>query len=168
MKYSFTQPLPKSIISHPTKIWLFYLFLSIGLVYGYGIYLSYQISTIKASTNSEGVDIIAHDEFIASANERTRLLQSDIDLEAFNKSHNADVNLAIAKLFDIIPDQITINFIELDEKKLTIKGITPTREAYTFLLGAPLKSAFSTSSADFYALPSGWFNFTSISTVESQ
>lgn len=165
MKYSFTAPLQKSIISHLTKIWIFYIFLSLGIIYGYGMYLQLQITSIKAQTEQSGGDITEHDDFINVTNENVRLLQYEINLDATNKSYNSDVNIALTKLFDIIPDQITVNYIMLEETKLTIKGITPTRETYAFLLEAPLKSTFTQTRADFFALPNGWFNFTSISTV---
>lgn len=168
MKYSFTPPLQKSIISHLTKIWIFYIFLSLGIIYGYGVYLDLQVTTIKANTKNSGGDITEYDAFINATNENVSLLQYEIDLDTLNKNYNSDVNLATTKLFDIIPDQITINYIMLEENKLTIKGITPTREAYAFLLEAPLRSTFTKSRADFFALPNGWFNFTSINTVEEQ
>lgn len=166
MKYSFTQPLPKSIISHLTKIWIFYIALSVGVIYAYGIYLNYQIKTVKSLAQMSSVDINAQDEFINLTNENMRQMQYEIDLDTINKTYNNDVNIALSKLFEIIPDQITINYIQLQENALTLKGITPTREAYAFLLEAPLKSTFSKSRADFFALPNGWYNFTSISTVD--
>lgn len=166
MKYSFTHPLPKSIISHPTKIWLFYILLSIGIIYVYGIYLNYQIHTIKSHASVSNTDISDSDEAINKLNEKLRQMHYEAEIDARNKAHNADMLGALARIFDLVPDQITINYIELQENTLTIKGITPTREAYAFLLEAPLRSAFSKSRADFYALPNGWFNFTSISTNE--
>lgn len=166
MKYSFTPPLQKSIISHLTKIWIFYILLSLGLIYGYGVYLQFQITAIKAHTQQSGGDITEHDAFINATNKNVYNLQYEINLDSTNQSYNNDVNLATAKLFDIIPDQITINHIMLEESKLIIKGITPTREAYAFLMDAPLRATFSKSRADFFALPNGWFNFTSISTVD--
>lgn len=166
MKYSFTQPLPKSIISHLTKIWIFYIALSVGIIYAYGIYLNYQINTVKSLSQISSVDMNTQDEFINLTNENMRQMQYEIDLDSLNKTYNSDVYVALSKLFDIIPNQITINYIELQEKALILKGITPTREEYKFLLEAPLKSAFTKSNADFFALPNGWHNFTSISTVD--
>lgn len=167
MKYSFTHPLPKSIISHPTKIWIFYIALSVGLIYGYGVYLNYQIHTIKSHASLSSTDISESDEAINKVNEKLRKMRYEAEIDIKNKAHNADVAGALARIFELVPDQITINYIELQENTLTIKGITPTREAYAFLLEAPLRSAFSKSRADFYALPNGWFNFTSISTNEA-
>ena len=164
MKYSFTQPLPKSIISHTTKIWIFYILLSIGIIYGYGIYLNYQISTINSHANLSSTDITQSDEAINELNEKLRKMRYEAQIDTDNKTHNADVAGALGRIFDLVPNQITINYVELQENTLTIKGITPTREAYAFLLEAPLRSAFHKSRADFYALPNGWFNFTSIST----
>ncbi len=165
MKYSFTPPLQKSIISHLTKIWIFYILLSLGIIYGYGVYLQLQMTTIKAHATQSGGNITQHDAFINATSENVRLLQYEIDLDSTNRTYNNDVNLALTKLFDIIPDQITVNYILLEETKLTIKGITPTREVYAFLMEAPLKATFTQTRADFFALPNGWFNFTSISTV---
>ena len=88
MKYSFTQPLQKSIISHLTKIWFFYIFLSLGIIYVYGVYLELQITTIKAHTQSSGGDITEHDAFINGINENVSLLQYEINLDALNKNYN--------------------------------------------------------------------------------
>lgn len=166
MKYSFTQPLPKSIISHLTKIWIFYIMLSVGMIYAYGIYLNYQIKTVKSLAEISSVDMNTQDEFINRTNENMRQMRYEIELEALNKTYNDDVNIALLKLFELIPKPITINYIQLEENSLTLKGITPSRENYKFLLEAPLKSTFSKSRVDFFALSNGWFNFTSISTVE--
>lgn len=166
MKYSFTQPLPKSIISHITKIWIFYIVLSIGLIYGYGIYLNYQINTIKSHTNISNTDIDAQDANIKKASENLRIIKSKVDLDTQTSTHNGDVALALEKIFALIPNAITINYMELQENALIFKGITPSREQYSFLLEAPLRAVFHKTRADFYALPNGWFNFTSISTNE--
>lgn len=164
MKYSFTQPLPKSIISHLTKIWIFYIVLSVGLIYGYGIYLSYQIKITKSLTSVSNTDFDAQDTYIKNITENMQIMKSKIDLETQNRTHNDDISLALEKLFTLIPKAITINYMELQENSLIIKGVTPSREQYALLLEAPLKAVFYKSRADFYALPNGWFNFTSIST----
>lgn len=166
MKYSFTQPLPKSIISHQTKIWIFYIALSVGLIYGYGIYLNYQINTIKSHTSISNADIDTQDAHIKKATESMQEMKAKADLEAHNRTHNGDVALALEKILALIPNAITINYMELQENALIIKGITPSREQYTFLLEAPLRAVFHKTRTDFYALPNGWFNFTSISTNE--
>lgn len=140
--------------------------LSVGMIYAYGIYLNYQIKTVKSLAEISSVDMNTQDEFINRTSENMRQMRYEIELEALNKTYNDDVNIALSKLFEIIPDQITINYIQLEENSLILKGITPTRETYAFLLGTPLKSTFSKSRADFFALPNGWYNFTSISTVE--
>ena len=110
----------------------------------------------------------AQDEKISIINKNTEQLQYEINLEQINKNYNYELQNALSKLFDLIPDQITITQISLEEDKLILKGITPTREIYSFLLQAPLKSIFTTSRVDFFPLPNGWFNFTSISTLDKE
>ncbi len=165
MKYSFTAPQPKSIISHLTKIWLFYLVLSLFIIYCYGIYLQYRISAFIATAQTSNIEIDTQDAGLDNMNAAMDRLRYQIALDSQNKAYNNDLTIAVTKLFDIIPDQITINYLQLEPDKLTLKGITPTRENYKFLLEAPLKSTFTKSRADFFALPNGWYNFTSISTV---
>ncbi|MGX2983439.1 hypothetical protein [Helicobacter sp. 23-1045] len=167
MKYSFTHPLPKSIISHQTKIWIFYIAISVGIIYGYGVYLDYQIKTIKSHAQLSNTQIDGQDESISALNNTLNKMRTEIKLEAQNLAHNKDLSDALIKIFDLVPNQITINFMRLDENSLMLKGTTPTREAYSFLLEAPLRAVFDTTRADFYALPNGWFNFTSISKNQS-
>ncbi|RDU65507.1 hypothetical protein [Helicobacter sp. MIT 14-3879] len=166
MKYSFTSPLPKSIISHLTKIWIFYILLSVVIIYMYGIYLHIQIDALTTTQQHSEADINAQDSYIDMLNSNIERLRYEINLDSTNNKYNNELKNALLKLFTLIPDQITITYISLEEKKLVIKGITPTRETYSFLLQAPLKSVFTTSRVDFFPLQNGWYNFTSISTLE--
>lgn len=168
MKYSFTQPFPKSIISYLTKIWLFYIILSVGMIYLNGIYLNIKADTFKATKNMLDTQIDTQDENINTVNIHTNRLNYELKLDNLNKYYNNELKDAIIKLFSLIPDQITITYIELEEKKLVLKGITPSRETYSFLLQAPLKSIFNTSKVDYFPLPNGWYNFTSISTLDEK
>lgn len=168
MRYSFTSPLPKSLISQLTKIWIFYIVLSVGIVYLTGIYLSIERDTLKNNTQLTESSINAQDEQIIKIKTDINRLEYELNLDNINKFYNDELREALIKLFGLIPDQITITQINLEEKKLTLKGITPTREVYSFLLQAPLKSIFTTSSVNFFPLPNGWYNFTSISVLKEE
>lgn len=167
-RYSFTAPRPKSVISKLTKIWIFYTILSVGIVYFGGIYLKTEMNVMQNNTQVTETGMNAQDEKIALINKNIERLKYEINLDNINKNYNDELQNALLKLFELIPDQITITQIILEEDKLTLKGITPTREIYSFLLQAPLRSIFTTSKVDFFPLPNGWFNFTSISTLDKE
>ena len=44
-----------------------------------------------------------------------------------------------------------------------MRGLTPSKEVYKFLLEAPLRAVFTQTRVEFYPLASGWFNFVSVS-----
>ena len=44
-----------------------------------------------------------------------------------------------------------------------MRGLTPSKEVYKFLLEAPLRAVFTQTRVEFYPLTSGWFNFVSVS-----
>ena len=68
-------------------------------------------------------------------------------------------------LFDLVPDQITLKKVEMDRNSLVLYGVTPTQDAFNFLLAAPLKSIFHTSQTTFYLSPQGWYNFVSTNKI---
>lgn len=168
MRYSFTQPLPKSIISRLTKVWVFYIALSVGIVYLYGIYLNLQKYALRSNMNLTEMSIDSSDSETAQVTRHIERLKYEANLYNLNKTYTDELRIALTKLFDLIPDQITITQITLEENRLVLKGITPSREIYSFLLASPLKSVFTTSSVNYFPLPNGWYNFTSISTLKSE
>ncbi|RAX54955.1 hypothetical protein CCY99_02090 [Helicobacter sp. 16-1353] len=168
MRYSFTSPLPKSIISRLTKIWIFYIILSVMIVYLSGLYLNIERNTLRSNMEIAESNINTQDEQIAKIQADINRLQYELNLDNTNKFYNSELKSALLKLFELIPNQITITQISLEEKRLVLKGITPSREIYSFLLQAPLKSIFTTSRVDFFPLPNGWYNFTSISVLKEE
>ena len=163
MRYSFTEALPKSIISKLAKIWIFYLVLSVIIIYGAGIYLTMQKNVVIINTRSIENAIENREKQIENIRSNYDRLNEEIDLNKLNTEYNNKVRSALSNLFEFIPDQITITQIIMEDKKLTIKGITPSRELYSFLMQAPLRSIFNVSKVDFFPLQNGWYNFTSIS-----
>lgn len=158
MKYSFTKPLPKSIVSRSTKIWICLFLLSIIIIYTYGIYLNSKIDTLNAARQTI-------ESNIDSKNKDISRLKYELSLNSINESYNKGLKSAVLKLFALIPDQVTITYMSLEEKSLVLKGTTPTQQVYSFYLGTPLKTIFDKSNVDFIPLTNGWFNFTSISTL---
>lgn len=166
MRYSFTLANPKSIISRLTKIWIFYIILSIGIMHMFGIYLKMQKENILKSIGHAQQKIETKDKDTLHIQKNINRLEYEINLDNINTQYNRELKDALINLFKLIPDQITITQMIIDKKKLILKGITPTREMYSFLLQVPLKSVFTTSNVDFYPLKNGWYNFTAISEIK--
>ncbi len=73
----------------------------------------------------------------------------------------------LSNLLGLIPDQIVVKSIELDYNTLAMRGLTPSKEVYKFLLEAPLRAVFTQTKVEFFPLMSGWFNFVSVSKTNS-
>ncbi|RAX58847.1 hypothetical protein CCZ01_01235 [Helicobacter monodelphidis] len=163
--YSFIRPEKKSIFSKLTKIWGFYCILSVGIVSAYiawieseKIYMQYRIEESVAQKQT-------YQDQIAQVQAQLKGSNSDVLFAKRIDTQNNKVAKSISNLFDLTPDQITLSNIEMHKDMLVLKGVTPSKEIYSFLLEAPLRAIFHESRVDFYPLSSGWFNFVSVSKM---
>lgn len=163
MSMSFITPNRKSFISHLTYNWLLCFCASSMLLGGLWLLFDLQLKNLWYSSqdheNQIKVQQIAQEDLKAKFDFLNLQVQKIEEIQQKNKT----LMEGITNLLNLIPEQITINSIYLEEDKLTIKGITPSKELYIFLLEAPLKAIFDQSNVDFFVLPSGWYNFVSVS-----
>lgn len=94
--------------------------------------------------------------------------EEKVYFHSYVESQNKMLQESVENLFDLIPEQITLNKIQMEQSQLTLYGTTPSKQIYTFLLEVPLRSIFHQSRADFYMLPNGWYNFVSISKLNQE
>ena len=80
-------------------------------------------------------------------------------------SNNTLLKESMKNLFDLVPDQITLKKVEMERNSLILYGVSPTQDAFNFLLAAPLKSIFHTSNTTFYLTKEGWYNFVSVNKI---
>ncbi|RDU71759.1 hypothetical protein [Helicobacter brantae] len=165
MNYSFISPLRKPIFSPITKSWAL-CFLASGLIV-VGIYflLKFQTQSFINQSNNIDNEISNQATLKNELSDKLKYLNTQLDEIRLIQEENTALINAIENLFGLIPDQITINSIALTNNELTIKGITPSKELYIFLLESPLRAIFSESKVDFFVLPSGWYNFVSVSKI---
>ncbi|MDO7252312.1 hypothetical protein [Helicobacter cappadocius] len=163
MNLSFIASKPKYIFAKITKIWFFYIILSLVILFGFMSLLKYQIFLSKARVNDyQEKQAFYHTQIgKIDAYEERILLESELAKD--RAVHNLMIRDAVVNLFNIIPDQITISYIEIGNDSLSMKGSTPSKEVFNFLLQDPLKAIFGKSSVTFFALSSGWYNFVSLS-----
>ncbi|PAF44684.1 hypothetical protein [Helicobacter sp. 11S02596-1] len=163
MRLSFLKPRPKYIVTKITKIWVFYIIVSLGMMFGFLLLLESQILlSHKRIAEYQSKQASYQSKIVKMQAYQSRIL-SETDLLKQRQIHNLVVRDAIRNLFNIIPDQITIDYIEIGNDSLLIKGATPSKEVFKFLLQDPLKAIFGKSSVSFFALSNGWYNFVSTS-----
>lgn len=168
--YSFIQPKAKSIFRRFTKFWLFYILLMIVCIGVFDRFLEtridgkqYEVVDMDDQTKEVSEKITATKEYIARlVYEQNTVALIDEKIGGV-KSTNQRFRSGFERLVNLIPAQITLKSIRIDERKLELKGITPSEEVYKFLLEAPLKASFDESRVDFFPLVNGWFHFTSVS-----
>jgi disulfide oxidoreductase YuzD len=110
-----------------------------------------------------------------NSQQNTQNITSQIQLINKKNSIYSDIKInnsifadSIKNLFDLVPNQITLHSLELNEDRLIIKGYTPTKDIYNYLFDVPLKSIFDSSKTTFYMLSNGQYSFLSINKFEKK
>lgn len=162
---SFTRAQAKHIFAKVTKIWWLYFALTAVILVAANVFLTQEISTSIERANeyqSEQKrlqsDIQDLDEYYERLSYEVALINQRIDKNDIRRDKIYD-------LLALIPDKITLHFIEIGESTLTLKGVTPSKEFFYFALQDPLKANFGRSNVSFYALSNGWYEFVSISNT---
>ncbi|MCI7023632.1 MAG: hypothetical protein MR964_05380 [Campylobacter sp.] len=166
LTYSFIKPKLKPILSLFSLIWISLIgFISVVcLIVNFSIkILSYNL---KEATNENQVSYDEYNRRIAIIKEHIKNLSEQQDEIESILATNQALKRSLQNIYDIVPDTVTLDFVKLDKNSLEIRGQTPSKEAFTLLMEAPLKSIFTKTKTTFYQLPNGWLNFSSISTSE--
>ena len=168
MKYSLITPRPKKVISGELQLALFFFMVSIAMVVGTYVFLSYKTYEFKSQHANIG-------KRIENLNEKTRILEKNIEnIEVAVRTHedittnNIVMKESIRNLFDLVPDKITLTRAELGATSLVLSGITPSKETYEFLLQAPLRSIFHRTYTSYYPAQNGWYRFTSTNYLDDE
>ncbi|MFP4332737.1 MAG: hypothetical protein ACLFQJ_05500 [Campylobacterales bacterium] len=168
MRYSFITPQEKKIFQDNTKVWMGLFALSIMMLLVFNFFLSYKQSDMELLKEENELIEKEFVQKIASGRELLETLNKDKNFGEKVLTDNDVLKESLENLFELIPDQITVNETRMESDTLVIKGITPSKDVYEFLLAVPLKSIFSSSKATFYRLPNGWYNFISINKVDEE
>lgn len=168
MNYSFTQPGKKTILKKVSRIWWGYIFLTLFIFVGFVAMLKVQGYFMQ---QNEKAAIEMQQQMLKQIKEYQEIMLAEeekVYFHSYVESQNKMLQESVENLFDLIPEQITLNKIQMKQSQLTLYGTTPSKQIYTFLLEVPLRSIFHQSRADFYMLPNGWYNFVSISKLNQE
>lgn len=163
ISYSFIHPKPKHIFKKYTKVWVFYIILAVLCIIGFSKALEKQsISRISQQVHiEEEIESLKLKSVVIR--DYIERLDYEISVAEHTRAQNTMLKDSLTNLIKLIPEQITTKSIELNYDTLALKGLTPSKEVYKFLLEAPLRAVFSQTRVEFYPLVSGWFNFVSVS-----
>lgn len=161
MKYSFITPRPKRFISDEMRLSFFFFAVSIAMVVGTYFFLLYKTVHFKDEHTSFSQTIKDLEASTDVLEKKIAVIDAEVKMHEQIATDNTVLKESIRNLFDLVPDQITLTRAELDEKSLILYGITPTKDTYSFMLQAPLKSIFSRTYTSFYPVENGWYSFVS-------
>lgn len=165
MRLSFISPNQKFFFSAIAQSWIA-CFIASTLVIGITWFLlDWEIERSFRYSKQIQQQIKQQQSYQNTLNDQLSFLKLQVQKIQGGQQQNTSLTNAITNIFELIPEQITINLISLSNESLIIKGITPTKELYTFLLDPSLKAIFAQSRVDFFILPSGWYNFISVSKI---
>lgn len=163
MKYSFIGFKRKNIFKKLTKIWLFYIIMAISILVLVTSYLQIQNEITKGNIKDIENAQARHLEIINRYDEYTKRLNFEISLFAQLENRNKSLQKGMINLLNLIPNQITITYMKIEDSALVLKGVTPSKQLFEFLLQKPLQSIFDHSYVNFFLLSDGWYSFVSIS-----
>ncbi|STQ85276.1 hypothetical protein LS73_001320 [Helicobacter muridarum] len=163
MKYSFTKPISKHIFKLATKVWVFYFIVAFGILMYFRVILILQIEDLKEDQELMRVEqehIKRSTEALAKEGER---MYYELDVITQVKNQDEKLRQQIGNILNMIPAQVAISEIRFDNDRLFMRGLTSSKEIFETSLQSQLRAVYSKSESNFYELPSGWYNFESVS-----
>ncbi len=161
MSYSFIKPKLKPLLSPFSKLWITFILATLGLMVMLNISIVTKTAMMKYDIKSLKMQAQQTNKKINKTNYHLTVIAKEKGVAEEIFASNEILKDSMKNLFDLVPDQITLSKVYMQKNSLIIYGSTPTKEAYNFLLGSPLRSIFNTSQVSFYLTQSGWYNFVS-------
>ncbi len=165
MRYSFIRPQRKSLLSIFTKVWLVFIFCVALILGGFSLFIVYKTSDYRQEAVLIDQERMALEQDIDAIDHQIGFILRQKAIAEEIYANNVVLKDSMKNLFDLVPDQITLNKVIMDKASLIIYGTTPTKDTFNFLLAAPLKSIFHTSDTIFYLTNEGWYNFVSTNKI---
>lgn len=165
MRLSFIVPRKKYLFSMFTKVWLVFIISIVVLLNIFNLFIVYKNSDYKSTAVVVKDERIKLEKDIDNIDAKIGFILRQKAVAEEIYANNIILKDSMKNLFDLVPDQITLNKVIMEKDSLVIYGVTPTKDTYDFLLSAPLKSIFHTSHTIFYLTDKGWYNFVSTNKI---
>ena len=168
MTRSYIKPRSRQILSDEIQLVLLFFTISIAMLFlTYG-FLKLKIYTFEASITRIEAKKVELKSSITKMQHQINIIQQESDRAEKIVTENSVLKESIKNLFDLVPDRITLMQVELSKNSLILKGTTPSKDVYEFLLQAPLRSIFNNTYTSFYQTDNGWLSFVSTNTIDDE
>ncbi len=168
MKHSFITPRQKKVLGAELK-WLLTIFAVLGVI-------------MLASTLFLNSSIAGYEQDLTSLKSKKSTLQSKQQslllevkrlqvLEKLREEISTKNRLKkenVKNFFDLVPDGVVLEFAELRDNTLRLKGTTSSKKQFINSFQLSLASLFSRSSTKFTKLKTGGYRFNNISIMEAK
>ena len=161
MKYSYIKPRDKSAITPEIKLIITFFSITLFMLfstYAFLLYKDYSFTNGLVEISDKTTKLETN---IADMKEQVAFIEKENALAQKIQTKNSVLKDSITNLFDLVPERITLSEAKIDEKSLVLKGITPNKDVYNFMLQAPLRSIFHKTYSSFYPAKNGWLMFVS-------
>ena len=140
-------------------------FLMIFLTYVFLLFKDYSFSENLNDIGTKGAQLHTS---LNKMKSQIIYIEKEIVLAQSIQTQNAVLKDSITNLFDLVPQRITLSKAMLDKNSLILKGITPNKDVYNFMLQAPLRSIFHQTYSSFYPAGNGWMYFVSTNYTDEE
>lgn len=164
MKYSLTHARPKQLLGTDTRLWWLFILGLVALFVVIKLVVSIHTAGVQAETEEYKKARVAYEAQIAELEGKTRFVLEEVELVSRVSGRNKVIKDSLINFFDLVPDQIYLTDLQITPKTLRIKGYTPSKEVFNYLLRPPLESIFQRTEASFYPIGNGWFAFDCLSS----
>ncbi len=168
MTRSYINPRSKQVISDEMQLVLLFFTISIAMLFlTYG-FLKLKIYTFEESVVRIETKKVELKNSTLKMQHQIQIIEQESDRAEKVVTENSVLKESVKNLFDLVPDRITLSEVELNKNSLVMKGTTPSKEVYEFLLQAPLRSIFNNIYTSFYQAQNGWLSFVSTNTLDDE
>lgn len=168
MKHSFITARPKQLVSGELRLVLFFFIVTIMMLMGTYLFLEYKTYDF----NRERGIIVQKEAFLKHSltqmEEEIKTIDREVKIAEQISTDNAVMKESIRNLFDLVPDDITLERAELEDSSLILYGTTPNKDTYEYMLHAPLRSIFHRTYTSFYPVENGWYRFVSSNYLDDE
>lgn len=167
MNHSFIAPRPKRLISGELRLVLFFFLVTIMMLIGTYSFLEYKIYSFVDERQSVAQKQSLLNTSIKKMEEEINTVEAEAKIADQVTTDNTVMKESIRNLFDLVPDDITLDRAELDSESLILYGMTPNKDTYEYMLHAPLRSIFHRTYTSFYPVENGWYRFVSSNYLDN-
>ena len=137
----------------------------IAVLVGFSYFLKYKTSFYIKMLENAATQTTTQEQMLVSIQNEYKIIKMQQELHEDTQASNLVLKNSINNLFDLIPDQITLNKVFMEKNSLTLYGEAPSKNSYNMLLAPPLKSIFDESQVKFFLKKKGWYSFVSTNQI---